>query len=97
MYHARSVILAYYFLSNMRTGYGTNVLILNCTSEIENYGNNMYFFNYFRILPHGFARTSLALLFFGNYGLLNAYGKGYSWYLEDFLLSIAKVKAFQYP
>lgn len=92
------LILSYYFLGNMRTGHGTNVLTLNCTSEIENYGNSIFFFfNYSRILPHRFTRTSLALLLFGNYyGLLNAYGKGYSWYLEDSLLSIAKVKAFRY-
>lgn len=28
----------------MRTGLGTNVLTLNCTSEIENYGNSIFFF-----------------------------------------------------
>lgn len=26
-----------YFLSNLKTGYEINVLILNCMSEVENY------------------------------------------------------------
>lgn len=26
-----------YFLSNLKTGYAINILILNCISEVENY------------------------------------------------------------